>query len=489
MYYFRFSKSSIMIGFSRKVYFSFFILLFLSCKKDPIIKEEDFFIEPIEQLSEFDPIVSAAGLQFIEVQWNAVNNTHFKTINYSIYLDDQKVAEGLTETKYSLINLKAGQKYNIKVIASTKEGKKIEKSVSAQTLEASYQEYNIHSYSTLTGPTGLQKSSDGGHFIVRILSHPAYYGGESTKIIVFKIDKLGNMLWYRLLSSSVFNTETSELFQLPLTLHNNEKEIIVFINCHVVKLDSSTGKVLLEKDYTSILSNQSFQSISYINSQPIIAGTVSGNLLAINPQDLSIVWHQNNPTRQGAIIAIKQDSKKNIYYIFQDKNDRYYQIRIHKCNANGVFQTSFLFDGTLAKESDWGFMMTSLVIDEQDNLYLFGHNSDYPYLRYFKFNTEGVVLKKNLVSDNLIAKFAFINDKGDIVVAGRKDGNFIETYGAVYVFDRDLNIKSKQVYNNLPYNIIREITGNSDGSYNIFLNYRSANQRFVYIKTDADGKI
>jgi hypothetical protein len=81
--------------------------LLLSCKKDPIIKEEDFFIDPIEQLSEFDPIVSAAGIQFIEVQWNAVNNTHFKTINYSLYLDDKKVAEGLTETKYSFIKPKS----------------------------------------------------------------------------------------------------------------------------------------------------------------------------------------------------------------------------------------------------------------------------------------------------------------------------------------------------------------------------------------------
>jgi hypothetical protein len=487
-----------MFLFIRAAFFWLVVLLFFGCKKEKVIKNEDNFIEQTEQLSELKAEVSAAGYQFVEVQWNAVNNSHFKAVNYSIYLDDQKIIDGLTATKYSLINLKAGKAYSIKIIASTKDGRRVEQIVKTSTLsspvdgsgQSIYQEYSIHSYSSMMGPTGLQKLKDGGHLIARTLQHPNYFGDGSFKIIVFRTDKSGLMLWYRLLSAKAFrDITTGEMF---LTSHNGDQEGLLFMQNYAVKFAINNGEILLEKRYEDDLKGQVFKSVFYVSSQQIIAGTDQGTLLSVNPEDLSVTWHQANANRSGTIVAINVDSKKNIYYIFRDRNDRYTNIRVHKCNANGEFLKDFLFDGALPNENNWGFRMTSLLVDEQDNLYLFGRNSDYNYLRYFKFNTDGTILKKNQQSDNLSAEKSFFNEKGEIVVVGQIDGGGLNTYAGIYVFDKDMNIKSKLFYTNIPPHIVRGITGNPDGSYNIFLNYMQTytyeNSNFVFIKTDANGK-
>lgn len=476
-------------------FFGFVVLLFFACKKEKVIKDEDSFVEQTEQLSELKAEVSSAGYQFVEVQWNAVNNTHFKAVNYAIYLDDQKIIDGLTTTKYSLINLKAGKTYSIKISASTKDGKQIEQIVKASTLspiaEGPSQEYSIHSFSRMMGPAGLHKLKDGGHLIVRSLQYQNYFGDGSFKIVVFRTDKSGHMLWYRLLSEKGFRDITSgDMF---LTSNNGDQEGLLFFENYAMKFAINSGEVILEKRYEDNLKGQVFKSVFYVSSQQIIAGTEQGNLLSINPGDLTVIWHQTNANRAGAIVAINVDSKKNIYYIFRDNNDRYTNIRVHKCNANGEFLKDFLFDGTLPNEYNWGYRMTSLLVDDQDNFYMFGRNSDYGFLRYFKFNTDGVVLKKNLKSDNFLAEKSFFNENGEIVVVGQIDGGGLNTYAGIYVFDKEMNIKSKLFYTNIPPHIVRGVSGNPDGSYNIFLNYMQTysydNSNFVFIQTDANGKI
>ncbi|MGM9477197.1 hypothetical protein ACS5PU_12230 [Pedobacter sp. GSP4] len=482
----------------RKALFGFFLLFLFACKKDNLAQITDNLIEQPEQLSELKAEVSAAGYKFIEIQWNAVNNTHFKAVTYSVYLNDQKVIDGLTTTKYSLINLTQSQKYTIKVIASTKEGKQVEQSIAATTLgntteneQIFYQEYRIHSYSRLTGTTGLQKLPDGGHLFVRLLQHDGFFDNETFKIIFFKIDRFGKMLWYRLLSTKSFNL--SVYGEVLLTSHKAGEEGILFMQNSAVKFASGNGEILAIKNYGDRIGSQIFQSSFYSSPQQIILGTQQGNLLAINPDDLSIIWHKTNTDRLGWIVAINADSKKNIYYIFRDQSDSYTKIRVHKCSPNGDFIKDFLFDGTLPNEYNLGFWMTSLLVDEQDNLYLFGRNSSYSYLRYFKFSTDGTLIKKNQTSDYLNADKAFFNAKGEIIVVGQVDGGGLNTYAGLYTFDKDMNIKSKRYYQDIKPHILKGITGNADGSYNIFLNYMQTytydNPNFVYIKTDTDGKM
>lgn len=484
--------------FYRKAFFWLLMLVLFACKKDNPAQNTDNLIEQTEQLSQLKAEVSAAGYKFIEVQWNAVSNTHFKAITYSVYLNDQKVISGLTTTKYSLINLTPAQKYTIKVIASTKEGKQVEQTLATTTLggtteseQVFYQEYSIHSYSRLTGTTGIQKLPDGGHLVVRLLQHDGFFDNETFKIVFFRTDKYGSMLWYRLLSTKDFNV--SVYGDILLAAHKAGQEGLLFMKNSAVKFASSNGEILATKNYGDRIGSQIFQSSFYASSQQVILGTQQGNLLAINPDDLSITWHQANANRLGSIIAINIDSKKNIYYIFRDQSDRYTNIRVHKCNPNGEFIKDFLFDGTLPNEYNWGFWMTSLLVDEQDNLYLFGRNSSYSFLRYFKFNTEGVVIKKNQSSDYLNADKAFFNAKGEIVVVGQVDAGGLNTYAGLYTFDKDMNIISKRYYTDVKPHILRAITGNADGSYNIFLNYMQTytyeNPNFVFIKTDANGKM
>jgi hypothetical protein len=103
------------------------------------------------------------------------------------------------------------------------------------------------------------------------------------------------------------------------------------------------------------------------------------------------------------------------------------------------------------------------------------------------------LLKKNPQNDPLTATHAFFNEKGEIIVAGRRDGSGLVTYGAIYVLDKDLNIKTRHIYDQIPFNIINGVTGNPDGSYNIFLHYMQSftydNPNFVFIKTDENGKM
>lgn len=488
-----------MPNFLRVALFGFTVLLFFACKKEKVIKNEDNFVEQTEEFSALKPEASAIGEQFLEVQWKTVSNTHFKAVSYSIYLDDQKIIEGLKTTKYSLINLKGGQAYSIKIIASTNDGKQVQETLKASTLSAPtdgsqqtlYKEYNIHSYSTFTGSTGLKRFSDGSHVVVRFLRHPDYFGDGTFKIIVFKIDKYGNMLWYRLLPTSGY--EISIMDDIRVAFHNEDKEGLIFIRGYVFKFATNDGKIISEKDFRSILGQQSFQSIFYASSQEIITGTGSGNLLSINPQTLNVNWHRTNPDRLGSIVSINMDSKKNIYYIFRDYSEQYRKVRVHKCDAQGIFISDFLFDGTLPNESNWGFWMTTILIDEADNLYMFGYNSDYNFLRYFKFSAEGKLLKKNEQSDVLLATQAFFNSKGEIVVVGRRDGSGFATYGGIYVFDKDLNIKSKRYYTEIPFHIFSGLTANPDGSYNIFLHYMQTysyeNSNFVFVKTDVNGQM
>jgi len=472
------------------------VLLLYGCEKDKDYGSEDNFIDQPEQLSELKAEVSAAGTQFIELQWPVVKNTHFKDVSYALYLDGLKVIEGINATKYSLINLKAGQKYTIKISASS-EGKQIEQIINTSTLTPStgnptiYQEYNLHSYSRITGPTALKQLADGGHIAVRLLQHPGTFADENFKVVVFKVDQSGNMLWYRLLSVKAYSFSTyGEFF---VTSHKEDQEGLLFIQNSVVKFSVKTGEVLLEKSYADRLPEQSFESVFKTSAQEVIAGTSTGSLLSINPDDLSLNWHQPNTNQLGSIVAINVDSKKNIYYIFRNTNERNTSIRVHKCDSKGQFLNNFLFDGTLNNESNLGFWMTSLLVDEQDNLYLFGRNSDFNFLRYFKFSTDGTVLKKNEKSDYLSAEKAFFNNKGEIVVVGQVDGGGLNTYAGLYIFDKEMNIKSKRYYTEIPSHIIRGISGNPDGSYNIFLNFRQTytyeNPNFVFIKTDADGNI
>lgn len=487
-----------MLIFTRIIFFGLIVHLFISCKKEIVIKNEDNFIDQTEELSVLKIEVSAAGNQFVEVQWNAVENTHFKAVTYAVYLDDQKIIDGLTATKYSLINLKSEQKYAVKIIAIAKGGKQTEQTVIASTLgevtpnlPGLYREYSIHSYSRLTGTMSSKKLADDGHLVAGILQHPGYYDHDIFKIICFRTDKHGNMLWYRLLSTKDFDFSFyNEIF---LTSNKGDQQGLLFLGNYAVKFATSNGEILLEKNYKDHLQLQAFSAIFNALPEQIIAGTSQGKLLSIKPEDLSVTWQQTNTTRVGSIVSINVDSKKNIYYIFRNQSEAYTSIRVHKCNAKGEFLADFLFDGTLPQEHNWGFWMTALLVDGQDNLYLFGHNSSYNHLRYFKFSADGTVLKKNVVSDYLNANSAFFNDKGEIIVVGWVDGGGLNVYNGLYVFDKDLNIKSKRYYTEIPPHVLRGISANADGSYNIFLHYRQTytydNPNLVFIKTDIDGKI
>lgn len=388
-------------------------LLSLSCGKEKIIKSEDKFVEETERLSELQAEVSAAGYQFIEVQWNPIYSTHFKSVTYSIYLNEEKIIAGLYSTSYSLINLQPGQEYSIKITASTEEGNQVQQILKSKTLsleeneskQVFYKEYKIHSYSRITGGIGLKQLPDGGHLIVRFLQHYPIFSNETFKIIVFRIDKYGNLMWYRLLPT--LSHGFTSMDYINLTLHNADKEGIVFIGGYAFKFSAVDGKILLEKDFREI--NESYiKSVYYASSHQIIIGTWKGSLLSIDPQDLAIQWHQTNGTGQGEVLAVSMDSQKNIYAVFRDYKDES-NLHIYKYDSTGEYLTKFIFQGN--------FIAASLLVDKQDNFYLFPYSAGWNYIYYYKFSKEGRLIKKNTISDGVSAPKAFLNNNEIIVSA------------------------------------------------------------------------
>ena len=317
-----------MLYYLRVAFLWSLVIMFLSCKKDEVVNNEDNFIEQVAELSPLEAEVSGASDHHIEVKWKAGVHTHFKAVTYNVYLDEKKIADGLTTTKYSLINLEAGKNYAIKIVASTSDGKTVQQILQASTLASLnsgtqtkiYKEYKIHAYSRLTGNASLKKCADGGHLVVRFLQHPDYFAEGAYNLIIFKIDRSGNMLWYKLLPASAYNLSPDDL--LNIELHNEGKECLIFIKGYAFKVSTTNGELLLEKDFRSDLNGQFFQAVFYSSTQQILAGTNRGMLLSINPQNLTANWIQSNTGKPGTIVAIKEDSRKNIYYIFRDQNDR-----------------------------------------------------------------------------------------------------------------------------------------------------------------------
>lgn len=145
------------------------ILFFLicSCKKQEGLIDQ--YTDPADEITALKPLVSSAGREFIEVEWNSVVDSHFKEVTYAVYLEGVKIVDRLSSTRYSLINLQPRKKYNIKVIVATNRGKQVEQSLEGSTLPALLEtekvyvrRYGFHEFSTLIGPTGLLRLEDSG---------------------------------------------------------------------------------------------------------------------------------------------------------------------------------------------------------------------------------------------------------------------------------------------------------------------------------------
>jgi hypothetical protein len=485
-----------MFLFQRTTFCCILLLLVCSCKKQEGLI--DNYTDPPDQITTLKPLVISAGREFLEIEWNQVEHSHFEELSYAVYLDGEKIVDQLSSARYSLINLAPGKKYKIKVVASTNNGKQVEQSLEGNTLPALtesetiyFHSYSFHDFSLLLGPLGLFKLEDGGHLLVRELAHPTDFTNEHFKVIVFRVDKYGQTLWYRLLTFAEFNLEVdSAAFQF--TTIKGDQEAILFAGNHALKFAVLNGEVLLRKSYSDLLPGQRILSANKVSSQEIIAATDNAHLISVSPDDLRILWHRDNQGQSGTLLSIQVDSKKNVYGVFTNLREQNTTIRVNKYDPKGKFLNSFQFDGNLEGEYNWGFIVTSLLVDPQDNFYLFGYNSSYSYTRFFKFKADGTLIRKNEQSENLLIKGAFFNAKGEIVASGQVEGEGINTTGGVYVFDKDMNIKTKQIWTSLPPHILSGITGNADGTYNLFVSFmpvKSQYDGFMFIKTALDGKI
>ncbi len=465
------------------------VILFNACKKE-IIDDTDKFVQHADELSALQPFVASAGLNFIEVEWGEVFNSHYKSVVYSVFLNDEKIVDKLTNTKYSLINLEPNKEYKIKIIASTADGQKIEQSIDGRTLDDTsrkYIEYKIHPYSRMIGAVDVKKLKGGGHLVSRFISSPTYFNGEAEKIVVFRVDGNGLMLWYRLLSTMALKANSGN--NLLLAVLDEEVDPILVIGTFALKINLESGEINASKDFSEYLAGELFRSI-YATSQQIIISETNGGLMSVNPRSLSVNWYHVNTTQIGDIGPINVDSEKNIYCVFRERNRVTSDVTVHKYNSQGQFLTSFSFAGYVPDIYHNGFNMGAFLIDSEDKLYLMGYSYRDRYLQYFKFDKKGTVLRQSNDAIYLVASSAFFNNNGDIAIVGKSGNwNYSEQI-SVFIYDKNFNVKSTHIYTDIPDKSTKVMTENIDGSYNLFLDYvENGELKFGFTKIENNEKI
>lgn len=458
------------------------LLCSFSCKKEILVKDEDFFVEETEHLSELGFETPAVGLNFIEIKWKPVINSHFKPVSYTLFLDDKKIIEGLSVTKYSFLKLNPGKEYKIKVLAISKGGKEQALEGKVSTLPdlkaldpVYYEEYLIYEHARFVGSTGLARLKDGGHLVSKLLS---ISNGADFKIITFRVNKFGHMIWYRLTAPEGKKNLEGGYF---IALNNNEEEATVFAKDFAFKLSTDTGEPLLYKDFNTSELN-SISTLHQLNGNEVVVGTNSGGLMSIKLSNLEVLWDKDMDIRNSPVLVI------NSY-----KDKLYFARSIPRPNSGSG--DTYLYESNLKGENSNGVNLDisgvklSLLIDNVGNIYLLTSLvSFYNNIICMKLDPSKKVLKNIKVSDGLSAVGAFFGNNGEIVAYGRRDGSGLNVWGGIYVFDQEFNIIRKRIYDEKQTNAFQAVTLNTDGSYNLFLHY-AGTTNFTFIKTDLNGNM
>lgn len=474
--------------------FCCFNLLLLACSKEESLgNKPDQYTEQEEKLNTLTLSVSAVGKNFIEFSWEKIKSSHFNPVSYMIYLDGKLVAKNVNITTYSVINLKEDKSYHIMVQAISSSGVKVENSSTIQTLGGNkgdnmyYKEYKIHSQSRLTSPSTARLLDDGGHLICSYLQHDNVATQDYFKVIVYRTDNQGEVLWYRLIADLDYYGRP-----LQFIVHAKKEHALLMVGRDLYAIDVNKGTLINEKPIIlQTLPKEDYFTAAKLTAQgEIMIGTTLGNILKINKDDYQVVWkhkHANYPIK-----GIEFDKTNNIYYCFENFINS--DIQIQKTDSEGKLLKTFKFDGKYrGYETDHLYMMSTLVKDNDDHFYLWGYDLFYYNLRYFKFDTNGKVLSKIHEPVNLIPKGAFFDHDNNLIVYGQQDGGGISTYGTINKYDKNLKLLSSKQYSELAMHRFMNITQNNDNSYNLFFYYQQTwslnNLNFIYIKTKSNGQL
>jgi len=470
------------------------LALFSGCKKEKYADAVDNYTTVEETLTPSSININSASLDFIEFEWTPVTSSTFNAVKYDLYLDGKLIVKDITTNIYTFINLPEGTEHQIKVVAKSQSGRKMEISISGKTLASEgintdtfYKEFQLFENTSLTGPSPLYKLKDEGHLIIRLLQHPNRYDFDTFKFVMFRMDRNGNILWYRLLSTYDYSVN---LDGFSLAVDENVKQGVVMSGQVFWKVNIETGQNITIKELKNELDEDDvITSTRFTNSNSLLVGTFKGKLLEFDFLTFSLRWKQDNPTRKGSIKSILLDSKGYIYYIYSDESNT---LLVHKATHNGVFLKEFKFDGSLSGDSDhFGFGTNFMVIDNEDNIYLFGKNYYSNSLRYFKITTEGQMILKTEQRSDFQVTSGFFDKEGNLILYGYTQGVGIDFTAWIHMFDKSMKLLKSISYPKLEMHFISGVTQNSDASFNLFLHYVTTytyeNRNFVYIRTRNDG--
>jgi hypothetical protein len=470
-----------------------FIFFSLSgCKKEEIINDQ--FVNPSEQTAALHAEVSGAGYHFIALSWNKVLNSYFKTFTYSLYVDGKEIVSGLNTTKYNIINLEAGRTHQVTIKALSNKGDVLEQNLQASTLELQgkadvqlYSPFSFYSFATITNGIGMKKLPDGGYLVVKLIQHPNYFDTDEFKIMLFRTDKFGSVLWYRLLPSyrSYLNIVMPRFF---ISSAEESDKAILYLGNIALKFMINDGKLIQERAYQDQMTKQIFNTIHTVSTEQIVFGTSDGDLMSIDPLTLDIRWTSDKGNRVGSMEHIQIDSRGNIYSVFNDWSEPFLNTRLLMYNRDGRFNKMISFDERFSNASGWTFQLSSIMIDAQDNLILIGKQGDYGALVVFKIDTAGTIINKAEVSNRQAVIFSYINSKGEPVIISRDDSFYSDAPSFIYTFDNALNLISKHPIPNSASYRIEGISPNDDGTYDIFLLKRPSSvddSSFGFLRTSA----
>lgn len=448
---------------------------FCSCKKQEI--PTDKFVQGEEAISALNLAIVSVGKDFIEVSWDRISSNRIKEFTYSIYLDDQIIADNLTVKKYSFIQLNQGSNYIIKLVVSVQGSKQTEQVVKASTLVASsgqvklFKQYEIHGYSQIVAPTVAVKTSDGGHLIAGGL-----HSSVNDFAVVFKTDSKGDMQWYRLLPTGGFNFGLINPFNLFL---NNEKRAVLLFGKSIFDFDLESGEILATKVLEGIEANI-VASVVRKSDKILVAVTNKGKIFSLNMQTLTIDWLQTALNTYDCL-SIQRDSKNNLFILCGGD----IPLTLLKFNEFGVLLKRIPLNAVVVH--------ASLMVDNEDNLLVVANvGSDSP-IYLVKINNVGDLITSVKLYDKMQRPQAFLGINNEVIIYGDIDGIGLKRDGAVYRMDKNLNITSRKIYNQDFNSSLGAVTQNGNGSLNLFLNYIDYDdpsaRRLLYIQTDENGNI
>tara|TARA_R110002072_G_scaffold16233_3_gene63993 strand:- start:195830 stop:196978 length:1149 start_codon:yes stop_codon:yes gene_type:complete len=184
------------------------ILLFVSCSKDDSESSQQ------EQSPGNFFVTTDLGFKSVSVTWSTAQGEANENLSYAIFIDDELIAENLTERSYTVDSLELSTTYNLKVIAKNENGE-TPVEISFKTLNPDNFSFRLKSCQNAENETEIRYIyNEAG-----LLAEAEATRGAFTDFVSYDYDEEGNLLVERYTVEEVYFLFGS---RVEFTYENNQ---------------------------------------------------------------------------------------------------------------------------------------------------------------------------------------------------------------------------------------------------------------------------